>query len=113
MDGAAIVLADRQGVISYWSEEAGVLFGYGAGDAVGRTLDLLVPEPLREAHWTGFRRAMRRPRLKDLAADLPVLCADGEVRTFAGRLVVVMDPLGAALGAMAIFARGVTTGVRP
>lgn len=51
--------------------------------------------------------------LKDLAADLPVLCADGEVRSYAGRLLVLSDGLGTALGAMAIYASEGSTGVAP
>jgi hypothetical protein len=64
-------------------------------------------------HWAGFRRAMEAPQVKDLAADIPVLCADGQVREFAGRLLVLSDGLGAALGAMGIFAANGTTGIKP
>jgi hypothetical protein len=56
---------------------------------------------------------MRNPQIKDMAADLPVLCADGEVRSFAGRLLALSDGLGVALGALAIYSRTGTTGVRP
>ncbi|MFD9219631.1 hypothetical protein ACFWDI_06295 [Streptomyces sp. NPDC060064] len=76
-------------------------------------MDLVVPEHLREAHWAGFRRAMEEPAIKDLAADLPVLCADGQVRTYAGRLLVLSDGLGKALGALAIYASEGSTGVTP
>ncbi|MGH9185578.1 MAG: PAS domain S-box protein [Acidimicrobiales bacterium] len=34
------------------------LFGYSAGEAVGASLDLIVPEEFRERHWAGFRRAI-------------------------------------------------------
>jgi len=54
-----------------------------------------------------------KPTIKDLAADLPVLCADGEVRHFAGRLLVLSDGLGTAIGALAIYASAGTTGVQP
>lgn len=76
-------------------------------------MDLLVPEHLRDAHWRGFRRAMINPTIKDLAADIPVRCADRQLRTFAGRLLVLSDGLGVALGAIAIFTDGGTTGLRP
>ncbi|MHB8436446.1 MAG: PAS domain S-box protein [Acidimicrobiales bacterium] len=104
---------DRQGVICSWDEGAEALFGHGVADAVGQSLDLIVPAERREAHWAGFRRAIAEPKPKDLAADLPVCCADGEVRHFAGRLVVLFDPFGEAVGATAIFTASGTTGVRP
>ncbi len=108
-----MVTADTSGVIRFWSQGAERLFGHAAAEAVGRRLDLIVPAELAEAHWAGFGRAMAEPKLKDLAADLPVRCADGEVRRFAGRLVVLVDGLGHAVGATAIFTDVGTTGVRP
>lgn len=113
MDDHAIVTVDTQGVITAWDNGAENLFGHSAAEAVGQSLDLIVPAELAEAHWAGFHRAMAEPKLKDLAADLPVRCADGEVRHFAGRLVVLLDGLGEAVGATAIFAATGTTGVRP
>jgi PAS domain S-box-containing protein len=107
----AIVVAD--GTITQWSPGAQTLFGYSAAAAVGQSLDLIVPAALRARHWAGFRRAMQAPAVKDLAADIPVLCADGQVRDFAGRLLVLCDGLGVALGAMGIFAADGTTGFRP
>jgi PAS domain S-box-containing protein len=109
----AIVAADATGRITYWSSGAEELFGYRAEQAIGQTLDLIVPEPLRERHWAGFRRAMLAPRVRDLAADIPVRCADGQVRTLAGRLLVLSDALNQAIGAIGIFAAEGTTGRHP
>lgn len=108
-----VVVADASGTITWWSPGAEVLFGHSAAQAVGQSLDLIVPEGLRARHWAGFRRAMDAPQVKDLAADIPVLCADGQVTEFAGRLLVLSDGLGAALGAIGIFAADGTTGIKP
>ncbi len=56
---------------------------------------------------------MKEPKVKDLAADLPVLCSDGQIRHFAGRLLVLRDGLGTAIGASAIYAPIGSTGLRP
>lgn len=109
----AVVSTDVAGAITAWNDGAEQLFGHLRADVLGRPVDVIVPEHLREAHWAGFHRAMAAPAVKDLAADLPVLCADGEVRAFAGRLLVLCDALGTSLGAMAIYAPTGTTGVRP
>jgi PAS domain S-box-containing protein len=113
MTGHAIVVAGAAGTIVWWSPGAEALFGYEAAAAQGRSLDLIVPPALRARHWAGFRRMMQAPQVKDLAADLPVLCADGQVREFAGRLLVLSDGLVVALGAMGIFAAEGRTGIRP
>jgi PAS domain S-box-containing protein len=109
----AVIETDTQGVIRRWDAGAAILFGYTADEALDRPVDLIIPEHLRAAHWAGFHRAMREPVVKNLAADLPVLCADGEVRQLAGRLLVLSDGLGTALGALAIFTDQGSTGNRP
>src|SRR5256885_17246595 len=58
----AIIFADSAGVIRLWNHAAEALFGYSAAEAVGQTLDLIVPESLRAAHWAGFRRAVQQGR---------------------------------------------------
>jgi PAS domain S-box-containing protein len=108
----AVLITDVHGTITSCNEGVERLLGHRSSDVLGRSVDLFIPEHLRDAHWAGFRRAMDAPKIKDMAADLPVLCADGEVRTFAGRLLVLCDALGEALGAMAIYTPG-STGVRP
>ena len=113
MTGHAVVTTDVDGTITTWSDGATVLFGHAREDVVGGPVDVIVPEHLRTAHWAGFRRAMAAPSIKDMAADLPVLCADGEVRTYAGRLLTLCDALGTSLGAMAIYAPTGSTGVSP
>ena len=54
----AIIFADRGGVIRFWNRAAETVFGHAAADAVGRNLDLIIPERLRAAHWEGFDKAI-------------------------------------------------------
>lgn len=109
----AVVVVDTDGVITFWNEGAVRLFGHPESAAVGQPVDLIVPADLREAHWAGFHRAMASPQIKDLAADLPVLCSDGTIREFAGRLLVLSDGIGTAIGAVGIYRAEGSTGIRP
>jgi len=54
----AIIYADRSGTIRQWNHAAASLFGYSASKAIGQSLDLIIPEHLRERHWLGFDAAM-------------------------------------------------------
>lgn len=56
--GDALIYSDRAGVIRFWSEGATALFGFSAEDALGASLDLIVPEKMRAAHWRGFHAAV-------------------------------------------------------
>ena len=54
----AIVTTDRDGRIVFWSPGAERIFGFAAHEAVGQSLDLIIPENLRARHWEGFRHVM-------------------------------------------------------
>ena len=56
----ALIYADREGVIRAWNPGAEAVFGFSAAEALGQSLDLIIPERLRPAHWKGFHRAMAR-----------------------------------------------------
>jgi PAS domain S-box-containing protein len=55
----AVIYADDTGRIRRWNAAAADLFGYGSEKALGQSLDLIIPEHLRAAHWRGFEAAMR------------------------------------------------------
>ena len=50
----AIIAADPEGKIVLWNSAAERMFGFKAQEALGRTLDLIIPERYRERHWSGF-----------------------------------------------------------
>lgn len=54
----AIVFADQDGIIRLWNSGAEAIFGFSAEEAIGKTLDLIVPEKMRERHWKGYRKVM-------------------------------------------------------
>ena len=54
----AMIFADRDGVIRLWNAGAEAVFGYRTEEAVGRTLDLIIPTQLRARHWAGYRQVM-------------------------------------------------------
>ena len=56
--GDAVVICDRDGVIRFWNAAAERLFGFNRTDALGKSLDLIIPERLRARHWAGFDKAM-------------------------------------------------------
>lgn len=54
----SIILADREGIIRIWNRASEALFGYSAAEAIGQSLDLIIPEHLRKAHWDGYNRSL-------------------------------------------------------
>jgi PAS domain S-box-containing protein len=60
----AVIYADRSGTIIRWNVASAALFGYSAREALGQSLDLIIPEHLRAAHWRGFEAAMTKGAMK-------------------------------------------------
>ena len=105
MSDAAVVLVDTDGIIVGWTAALERLLGHRRDVALGSTLDLIVPSEFRERHWAGFHRATAAGTswIDGAAAVLPVLCGDGQVRTFAGRLSLVRDAANRVVGAIGTY----------
>ena len=54
----AVIFANTAGVVQVWNQAAALLFGYSAQEIEKASMDLIIPEKLRAAHWAGFQRAM-------------------------------------------------------
>lgn len=54
----AILYVDSKGLIQHWNAGATRIFGYSADEAIGQSLDLIIPEKLRGRHWDGYFRVM-------------------------------------------------------
>ncbi|HEV1994424.1 MAG TPA: PAS domain S-box protein [Candidatus Acidoferrum sp.] len=100
----AIIFADRDGVIHFWNSGAEAMFGYPAGEAMGQTLDLIVPERQRSRHWEGYHKVMATGVTKygrELLA-VPALTKDGRRISIEFSIVLLRAPAGEVLGAAAI-----------
>ncbi len=100
----AIIFADPEGVIHLWNSGAEALFGYLASEAVGKTLDLIVPERHRARHWEGYHRVMATGVTKygrELLA-VPAVTKDGRRLSIEFSITLLHAPTGAIAGAAAI-----------
>jgi PAS domain S-box-containing protein len=60
----AVIYASRAGVIICWNRASAALFGFSAEEALGQSLDLIIPEHLRASHWRGFEAAITKGTMK-------------------------------------------------
>ena len=98
-----IIFADRAGVIQIWNRAAAELFGYLPEEAVGRPLDIIVPEHLRHAHWEGFGNAMASGHTKHGTRAMKTRATHkaGNKLYVSLAFAVVKDRDGKVIGAMA------------
>ena len=60
VDGSpdAVILGDAKGIVRLWNAGAEAIFGYTPAEAIGQSMDLIIPERLRGRHWDGYHRVM-------------------------------------------------------
>jgi PAS domain S-box-containing protein len=67
----AIIEAGRDGIIGFWNPGAERIFGFTSQEAIGHSLDLIIPERLRQRHWDGYDKTLRTGK----AATVPATCS--------------------------------------
>jgi len=100
----AIMFSDQEGIIRLWNRGAERMFGYTAAEALGQSLDLIIPENLRGRHWEGYFRVMESGS-SHYSVDLlsaPALRKDGTRISSEFSMVLVKGDDGKVLGVAAI-----------
>ncbi len=100
----AVVFSDREGVIRLWNGGAERIFGWTAAEAVGKSLDVIIPERLRPRHWEGWGRVMQTgvTRYSTETLAVPALRKDGGTISIEFTIQLVRDASGAIAGPAAI-----------
>jgi len=100
----AVVFSDREGIIRLWNRGAELIFGFRPEDALGRSLDLIIPEAQRSRHWDGYHRVMATGESSYATRLLsaPALRRDGARLSDEFSMVVVRDEGGKIYGVGAI-----------
>ena len=92
----AVLVADRDGTITYWNAAAERIFGWSAVEATGRGLDLIIPEKHRARHDEGYRNTVRTgvTRYADSLLEVPALHRDGRRISIAFTVTLLCDDAG-------------------
>lgn len=100
----AVVFADRDGVIRLWNRGAEAVFGFAANEVLGQSLDVIIPERLRPAHWQGFQRAIDngRTRYGNQVRTTRSIHKDGRKLYVDLSFGLVTDAAGTVVGAVAV-----------
>ena len=102
--GDAVVVAAPDGTIIFWNLAAARIFGHTEGEAVGRSLDLIIPERFRARHWNGYLTVMQTGHTK-YGTDLlrvPALHKDGRRLSIAFSVMLLYSPTREIRGIAAI-----------
>lgn len=100
----AITVTDAEGVIRLWNRGAERMFGWPAEEAVGRSLDLIIPEKLRARHWEGYAKTMATGETKygDTLLGVPATHRDGSRLSIEFSVALLRDEAGGIAGISAV-----------
>lgn len=106
----AIVASDEKGAITFWNSGAERIFGFASEEALGQSLDIIIPEQLRERHWVGYREVMGGRKSRYGEGDIlavPAIRKDGS-RISVEFTIAPMYDAGGKMTGMASILRDVT-----
>lgn len=100
----SIIYADTQGIIRFWNRASEILFGFTAAEAIGQSLDIIIPEYLRELHWRGFYAAIHNQSTKHngQATRTKALHKNGDYIYAEVRFCLIFDVDGQVSGSLSV-----------
>ncbi len=100
----AMVVADPEGIIRLWNGGAERMFGHSAAEALGSSLDLIIPERQRSRHWQGYTRTMAtgQTRYGDQLLAVPATHRDGRRLSIEFGVALLRDTEGRIAGISAV-----------
>ena len=101
----AIVACDPDGVIRFWNGGAVRIFGFAVSEAIGQSLDIIIPERLRARHWDGYRRTVRTGQSRyggGALLSVPSQRKDGAPLSIEFTIVTMMDGQNRIAGIVAV-----------
>jgi PAS domain S-box-containing protein len=101
---AGIIFADEGGIIRLWNSGAEAMFGYTAAEAIGQSMEMIIPEKHRARHDEGYARVMQTGITKygRDALAVPALRKDGTRISIEFTIVLVRSAQRGVIGAAAI-----------
>lgn len=102
--GDAIIVCDTEGAIKWWNRGAERLFGFTSAEAVGNSLDLIVPARFRERHWVGYARTMAtgKTRYEHDVLRVPAVHKDGRALSIAFTVALLFGSERQVTGIVAV-----------
>jgi PAS domain S-box-containing protein len=100
----AILISDMEGIIRFWNSGAEQMFGHSSAEAVGQSLDLIIPENLRGRHWDGYRQVMAsgETKYKTGLLSAPGVRKDGSRVSLEFSMILLSGEVGCIQGCASI-----------
>jgi len=102
--GEAVIVSDPEGSITLWNRAAERMFGFAANEALGQSLDIIIPQRLQARHWEGYRKTMHtgETRYGNDVLRVPAVDKDGRAMSIAFTVALLRGAGGELTGIVAV-----------
>jgi PAS domain S-box-containing protein len=102
--GDGVIVCDAAGAITFWNDAATRIFGFTAADALGQSLDMIIPERQRQRHWDGYHKTMAtgETRYGNDLLRVPALHKEGRPLSIAFTVAMLYTPAGEVSSIVAV-----------
>jgi len=89
--GDGVIVCDAAGAITFWNAAATRIFGFGESEAIGQSLDLIIPQRQRDRHWDGYHKTMAtgQTRYGNDVLRVPALHKEGKPLSIAFTVAIL------------------------
>ena len=89
--GDGVIVCDAGGAITFWNAAATRIFGFGESEAIGQSLDLIIPQRQRDRHWDGYHKTMAtgQTRYGNDVLRVPALHKEGKPLSIAFTVAIL------------------------
>jgi PAS domain S-box-containing protein len=102
--GDGVIVCDKAGAIIAWNAAATRIFGFTEEDALGKSLDIIIPERQRQRHWDGYEKTMAtgQTRYGNDVLRVPALHKEGKPLSIAFTVAMLHSPAGEVTAIVAV-----------
>lgn len=102
--GDAIIASDASGAITLWNPAAQRMFGFTEGEALGKSLDIIIPQRQQQRHWDGYHQTMAtgKTRYGNDVLRVPAVHKDGHTLSIAFTVALLHAPDGTISAIVAV-----------
>ncbi|WP_298928569.1 PAS domain-containing protein [uncultured Ramlibacter sp.] len=102
--GDAVMAADASGAINLWNPACERMFGYTEAEALGKSLDIIIPQRQQQRHWDGYAHTMASGKTKygTTVLRVPAVHKDGHTLSIAFSVALLFTPEGKVASIVAV-----------
>jgi PAS domain S-box-containing protein len=102
--GDAVMACDAKGAVILWNPGCERMFGHTEAEALGQSMDMIIPQRQQQRHWDGYHKTMETgvTRYGNDVLRVPAVHKDGHILSIAFTVAMLHGPDGKVSSIVAV-----------